>query len=230
MKDEEDSGMPKVTESYKQEKRKKIIRTAWEIMEQKPLYEMNMLEVVKKAGLSKGGIYLYFSDIDELLVETINAILESSKELAFSVNLTEEEAEEGLVKLFRQLGDYMEACPPIIGKIRFELGVYMTSHPEKMETILPRIRLQQTGAEFMALAGKFIQKGVEQGRFKKDLPMDAVLTNIMVYVDGMTDYVTRMKAYHGPELNAEVSVYFEQFIRSQMGGWRELADEEKERI
>lgn len=87
--------MPKVTEAYKQEKRKMIVNTAWEILEQKPLYELNMLEVLKKAGLSKGGIYLYFSDIDELLTETINTIFSSYEELSFSVDVQKEDVETG---------------------------------------------------------------------------------------------------------------------------------------
>lgn len=212
--------MPKVTEAYKQEKRKLIVQAAAEILEQKPLYELNMLEVVKKAGLSKGGIYLYFSDIDELLIETVNTIFASYKGLTFSVSSQIDDVEAGLISLFDELGDYIEACPPIIGKIRFELAVYMTNHPQKMETILPRIRLQQTGDEFIALVTEFIQRGVEREIFRKDLEINVILTNIMVYVDGMTDYVTRMKAYHGPKLNAPVSTYFEQFIRSQMREWK----------
>ncbi len=212
--------MPKVTEAYKQEKRKWIVQAAWEIMEQKPLYEINMLEVVKKAGLSKGGIYLYFSDIDELLIETINTIMASYRELDFSVNSPEEDVEEGLKRIFRQLGDYMEECPPIIGKIRSELAVYLSGNPQKMEAFLARIRLQQTGAEFMKLVAEFIQKGIEQKRFRKDLEMDVIITNIMVYVDGMTDYVTKMRVYHGPKLNSPVRTYFEQFIQSQIIQWK----------
>lgn len=212
--------MPKVTEAYKQEKRKLIVQAAAEILEQKPLYELNMLEVVKKAGLSKGGIYLYFSDIDELLIETVNTILASYKGLTFSGSSQTDDVEKGLISIFCELGEYIDACPSMIAKIRFELAVYMTNHPQKMETILPRIRLQQTGAEFIALVTEFIQKGVERNMFRKDLEIDVILTNIMVYVDGMTDFVTRMKAYHGPKLNDSVSTYFEQFIRSQMREWK----------
>ncbi len=212
--------MPKVTEAYKQEKRKMIVQAAWKILEHKPLYEINMLEVVKAAGLSKGGIYLYFSDIDELLIETINTILASYEELTFSVSSKEYEVEAGLTNIFRQLGEYMEECPPIIGKIRFELMVYMTDYPKKMETFLPRIRLQQTGAEFMALVAEFIQKGMEQNIFRKDLEMDAIITNISVYVDGMTDCVTRMRVYGGTKLNYPVSHYFERFIQGQIREWK----------
>ena len=76
--------MPKVTEEYKQQKRKMIIEAALEVLKQKALYELNMLDVVKQAKLSKGGIYLYFSDIDELLVDVINTVFKDQEDIMFS--------------------------------------------------------------------------------------------------------------------------------------------------
>ena len=64
--------MPKVTEDYINKKRAEIIDAAFIIFQQKPLYEMTMLDVIKQAGLSKGGIYRYFSDIDDVIIELIN--------------------------------------------------------------------------------------------------------------------------------------------------------------
>lgn len=212
--------MPKVTEEYKQKKRKMIVQTAWEILEQKPLYELNMLDVIKKAGLSKGGIYLYFSDIDELLTETINTIFSSYEELVFSTDVQNEEIEAGLISIFRQLGDYIEKSPAIIGKIRSELLVYIANHPEKTETLLPNIKLQQTGAIFNTMVSEFLQRGIRQNLFRQDLDIDIIMTNIMIYVDGITEYVTRMKASNVPQLNHPVSTYFEQFIRSQINQLR----------
>ena len=77
------------------------------MLERKSLYELNMLDVVKQAKLSKGGIYLYFSDIDELLIEVINTIFEEQEDVTFSEKYLEEDIETGLVKIFRQLGDYI---------------------------------------------------------------------------------------------------------------------------
>lgn len=208
--------MPKVSEEYKQEKRNRIVRKTWEIFEEKPLYEITMLDVVKKAGLSKGGIYLYFSDIDQLLVEMINMIVSSYEELSFSVDMQTEDVGSALVDIFHQLGDYMEACPAIIGKVRLELSIYMTNYPQKMETMLPKIKIQQTGAQFMALVSQLIQKGMEQGIFKEDLRLDVILMNMMLYVEGMSDYVTRMKVYDGPKLQHPVSTYFEHYIKNQI--------------
>lgn len=211
--------MPKVTEEYKQEKRKQIVQAALEILEKKPLYEMNMLEVIKQAKLSKGGIYLYFSDIDELLIETINTIFSKQEEITFSVN-PKEDIEAALVHIFHQLGDYIEECPPIVSKVRYELVIYMTNNPAKMETFLPRLKLQQTGAHFMETVKELIYAGMEQNLFRRDLDLNVILTNISVYIDGMTDSVVRMTAYHGQKLERPVRVYFEQFIQSEMQQWK----------
>lgn len=213
--------MPKVTEEYKQEKRKMIVRAALEILEQKPLYELNMLEVIKQAKLSKGGIYLYFADIDELLIEVMNTVFSEQEDISFSEEYLEGNVEDSLVNIFRQLGEYIEACPPIVGKIRYELSIYLTNNPQKMEIILPRLKPQQTGARFMALVEALLHKGIEQKIFCGELKLDVIMTNISVYIDGMTEYVVRMRVYGGPKLCCPVSTYFEQFIRSEISQWKE---------
>ena len=116
--------------------------------------------------------------------------------------------------MFLQLGEYIEACPAIVGKIRLELSVYMTNNPHKMETMLPKIKLQQSGGMFIEDVSRLIQKGIEQKIFKRDLELDVVLMNTMLYVEGMSDYVTRMKVYGGPKLQYSVNTYFEQYVNN----------------
>ena len=212
--------MPKVTEEYKQQKRKMIIEAALEVLKQKALYELNMLDVVKQAKLSMGGIYLYFSDIDELLVDVINTVFEDQEDIMFSEKYLEGDIEDSLVDIFRKLGDYIEECPPIVSKIRYELSVYITNDPKKMEKILPKLKPQQTGARFMELVVMLIKKGIEQNKFCSELELDVIVTNISIYIDGMTEYVVRMRVYNGPALNYSVSTYFEQFIRSEISQWK----------
>lgn len=52
------------------------------------------------------------------------------------------------------------------------------------------------------------------------LALDVIMTNISIYIDGMTEYVVRMRVYNGPKLRYPVSTYFEQFIRSQISQWK----------
>ena len=65
-----------------------------------------------------------------------------------------------------------------------------------------------------------IKKGIEQNKFCSELELDVIVTNISIYIDGMTEYVVRMRVYNGPALNYSVSTYFEQFIRSEISQWK----------
>ena len=89
-----------------------------------------------------------------------------------------------------------------------------------MEKIMPRLKPQQTGAQFMTLVGTLLQKGMEQKIFCSALDLNVIMTNISVYIDGMTEYVVRMRVYNGPALNYSVSTYFEQFIRCEISQWK----------
>lgn len=212
--------MPKVTEEYKQQKRNKILNAALEVLEKKPLYEMSMLDVIKQANLSKGGIYLYFSDLDELLVEMINTIFSGQEEPDFSFCENPSDVEQGLISMFRHLADYIEGCSHIAGKIRYELNIYLTNNPGKINDFLPRLEIKQTATEFMTQTASLIQNGIKQKLFRSDLDLDLIMTNISVYIDGMSDQVVKMKAYNGPELVHPVRDYFTEYIKSQILHWK----------
>lgn len=46
--------MPKVNEDYINKKKTQILDAAFRMFQQKPLYEITMLDVIKEAGISKG--------------------------------------------------------------------------------------------------------------------------------------------------------------------------------
>lgn len=211
--------MPKVTEAYKQQKKEMIIKSALQVLQYKALYELTMIDVIKQANLSKGGIYLYFSDIDELIVAVLNAVFEEQEELCLLEATTEGDIETKLVHIFGKLGDYMEFCSPIVAKMRYELSVYLANNPDKMEKILQEVKFQKTGAQFMTLVEELIHKGVETKVFQNHLDLDVIMRNISIYLDGMTDFVTRMIVYNGPKLKYAVRTYCEQYIKAQISQW-----------
>ncbi len=208
--------MPKVTENYKIEKVSNIINATIEVLKTKPLYNVTMLDIIKAAGLSKGGIYLYFKDIDELLVEAINALAREQAVVEFTQALDEPSIESSLIANFNKLGDYIDSSPAIIGKIRFDLIIYISNHPEKADTILSKLQLKNIGMQFMEIVSTLIQKGIQQDVFHKELPLDIIMLNISAYVDGITDLVVRSKVYGGAPLERSTKEYFQQFIQSQI--------------
>lgn len=208
--------MPKVNDNYKKEKSEKIVKATIEVLKTKPLYNITMLDVIKAAGLSKGGIYLYFNSLDELLVEAINMIGKEQDVIEFSSVLDSENIEDSLVLIFEMLGNYIDSSPSLIGKVRFELIIYISNNPEKADSIMSKLNLKNIGSLFMENVAMLIQKGIEKNVFHKDLPVDIVMNNISAYIDGITDMVVNSRVYSGPSLKYPTKDYFHQFVQSQI--------------
>lgn len=64
--------MPKTSEDYFKQKRRKILDAAFTVCMKKPMFEVSMRDVISESGLSQGGIYRYFSNLDEILIELFN--------------------------------------------------------------------------------------------------------------------------------------------------------------
>jgi len=208
--------MPKVTEEYKKEKIERIVKATIEVLKIKPLYDVTMLDVIKAAGLSKGGIYLYFKDIDELFVEAINMIGREQDTIEFTTALNDESIESSLISIFEKLGNYIDSSPAIISKLRFELMIYISNNPEKITTIMSKLQLKNIGIQFMENVTILIQKGIEENVFRKEVPLEIVMNNISAYIDGITDMVVSSIMYGGKPIEYPTRVYFQQFVQSQI--------------
>ena len=64
--------VPKVNEEYLEEKKKEIIKAAFEVCQRKPAYEVTMSDVVAETGMSQGGVYKYFNSIYQVYAALID--------------------------------------------------------------------------------------------------------------------------------------------------------------
>ncbi len=74
--------MPKIVPNYRDEVRTKIIQTAWEVLLEKGALESTMDDFAKALNCSKGALYNYFRNKEELLEQTI-----CSKKIEFEEQL-----------------------------------------------------------------------------------------------------------------------------------------------
>ena len=58
--------MPKVTEEYINNKKNLIIRAAYDLCIRKTVSTVTMQDIINETGLSQGGIYRFYKDIDEI--------------------------------------------------------------------------------------------------------------------------------------------------------------------
>ena len=136
--------MPKVTQEYIDNKKKFIVDAAYRVCLRKPVEMVTMMDVIEETGLSQGGIYRFYKDLDDILSDVIagmrmNYNIIDEMEQLFGAS-DEMSFEEGVHKIFDILADVMEKHLMDIQKINFDLTVLAINEPERAEKILGGIK------------------------------------------------------------------------------------------
>ena len=135
--------MPKVTEEYIQNKKNKITDAAYRLCLRKTVSTVTMQDIIDETGLSQGGIYRFYKDIDkifsdmllylrqkECIKEKLDEILAQADELP---------PREITNRIFDMLADFMKRELMGIEKIDFELSVLAMNNPARVDKILKNI-------------------------------------------------------------------------------------------
>ena len=118
--------MPKVTDEYFEKKKKFIVDSTYKVCLRKPVEKVTMTDVIEETGLSQGGIYRFYKNLDEILSDMISGmrtdynLIDSFEQV---VNGTYDSFEEITFKICNILADVMEAHLLDIQKINFYLTV-----------------------------------------------------------------------------------------------------------
>ncbi|MBI9013142.1 MAG: TetR/AcrR family transcriptional regulator [Clostridiales bacterium] len=188
--------MPKVTKEYINRKRSEILEAAFTVFQQKTLYEMTMLDVIKQAGLSKGGIYRYFSDIDDVIIELINRETQKKDYRGRIEKIINNNNDETVIEeLLCFLGRYINETVDTLGKIQFELTVLIANHPDKAKKISSRLTEQENGQYLIESLFQMIIEGVNKGEFKPETSLEDIFSYIRVYIEGVVKVVVLEKCY-----------------------------------
>ena len=132
--------MPKVTQEYICNKKKKITDAAYELCLEKTVCTVTMQDIINRTGLSQGGIYRFYHDIDEIFGDML---AELRKEITIKETLDEILAREDSLSgseiidlVFDMLADNMEKELLYTQKIDFEMSMLAINAPERVNKIL----------------------------------------------------------------------------------------------
>ncbi len=136
--------MPKVSEEYIEKKKQSIVDAAYRVCLKKPVEMVTMTDVIEETGLSQGGIYRFYKDLDEILsdmitnmrrdynfIDDMEALRNEPNDLSFK---------EKVYRICDILGETMEAHLMDIQKINFDLTVLAINEPERTEKIIGGIK------------------------------------------------------------------------------------------
>ena len=135
--------MPKVTQEYFDNKRRKIVECAYQVCLRKPVEMVTISDVIAETGLSQGGIYRFYKDLDEILSDMITNM---RRDYDIAGRLDEAVADKTASfevitrRICRVLGEAMEAHLMDIQKINFDLTVLAINEPERAEKIIKNVK------------------------------------------------------------------------------------------
>ncbi|KAJ36768.1 TetR family transcriptional regulator, partial [Agrobacterium tumefaciens] len=144
-------------------KREQILAGAWRVFKRKGFDAASMNDITREAGVSKGTIYVYFSNKEDLFVALVD---HHRNEFATSMrHILEgtEEVREGLEQFGKAFANKM-ICSDMIPAMRSVLGVI-----DRMPKLAQRFFLSAPNNVRTVLLD-FIQHQVEIGHLKVDDP------------------------------------------------------------
>lgn len=134
--------MPKVTQDYIEQKKETIIEAAYNLCIKKTVSTVTMQDIINETGLSQGGIYRFYKNIDDIFSDMIFKMRNSTNikgnidKIIDNKSLSPKEVTN---QLFEMIGDFMETNLMTILKIDFEISILAMNNPERVERIIKNI-------------------------------------------------------------------------------------------
>ena len=203
--------MPKVKEEYFAEKRNQILEAAFAVCNRKPAYDVTMSDIVAETGLSQGGVYKYFNNIDYVLAALIDkANMQGDYHKQIDIIMESDEKPETVLKeLFCISEQYFSDMLISYNKILFELSTFFAYSQEKCKRIYQNVTTASTFEYLLNCASEVIISGTQKGYFKPVLPIEDILAFITSSFDGIIRDVTITKCYLGKGA-PETSIHFDE--------------------
>lgn len=181
--------MPKVTEEYIANKKKLIVDTAYALCLEKTVSTVTMQDIINRTGLSQGGIYRFYHDIDEIFADMI---LEMRKKVHIKEKTDEIFAladqlppGEIIVQIFEMLADFMTEHLMGIEKVDFELTVLAMNSPDRVEKILARVEGTGHKEYIMMRTAEFFSRKMAQGEMQARVSAEELIGYISSAFSGV---------------------------------------------
>ncbi len=194
--------MPKVKDEYLENKRNQILDAAFEVCKRKPAYDVTMTDIVTETGMSQGGVYKYFNNIDLVLA----ALIDKANLQGNYIGQIDEIMKSGknpdtiLHSLFLVSEQYFSEMLISYNKILFELSTFFVYNPKRKEQINKNVTTSSTFEYLTQCASEIIIAGTENGYFMPVIPIKDIMAFIIVSFDGIIRDVTLSKCYLGKSM------------------------------
>lgn len=192
--------MPKVTEEYIQNKKNKIIDAAYNVCLRKTVSIVTMQDIINETGLSQGGIYRFYKDIDDILSDML-LYLRKKENIKENVDAILSRAnvlppKEIINQIFEMLADFMMRELTGIEKFDFELSVLAMNHPERVDKIMARISDMGNMEYLTVRTMEYFVEQAKAGRIHPRIEVEELLSFISSAYTGIQTTCIVNNCYH----------------------------------
>ncbi|WP_409293231.1 TetR family transcriptional regulator [Peribacillus sp. SCS-37] len=167
-----------MSEAYKKKRRQEILDIARKVFIEKGFEHTTMTDIVEASGLSRGGVYQYFSSTDEMFREITNFNDHEHGDWIDQVIGESHSAWEALDRLLKENEAGLLNDSIGFGIVQFEYFVNSTRREDRASYLNKRY------LSAVKSFSKFIRHGVETGEFKPIQPIEAITLFIINVLDG----------------------------------------------
>ncbi len=178
--------MPRVSKEYFTEKRKEILHSAFLVCERKTVSSVTMQDIIDESGLSQGGIYRFYSNIDEILADLLSEI---RTELFFedkldSVDWQSMSLLESGKKVWEIICNHIKEHYTHY-KIQFEYFILLTNFPKRADVIVKNLKVSDPYECLNKRVYRVLDEAINSGRIKPVISLDSYFSYVAVFFDGM---------------------------------------------
>lgn len=181
--------MPKVSEDYFIQKKKAILDATYQVCLKKSVSSVTMMDIINETGLSQGGIYRFYPDLDAILQALIlrirqnfNIIDETDTIFEAYKDKSPKEFSEAICML---LADRMEQNLMDIQKINFDLSVLAINEPKRVQKILNGINEEGNMEHLTKCTVQLLSQKIAEGNCKPRVPLEDLMQYISCVYGGI---------------------------------------------
>jgi AcrR family transcriptional regulator len=177
--------MPKVTQEHIEKRKAEILEAAVRVFKKKGFEPTTMKDVVEESGMSRGGVYQYFSSTEEMLEALHDRQTERFPEHLIALIKKHESVWEALNSY---LNDY-EVTENIAQHIPFGIVMYEYSVTSWRNERHRHFMLENSNKAVKAMVS-FLQEGVNRGEFHPIQPLETIVYFMFNITDGLVLHST----------------------------------------
>ncbi len=181
--------MRKVSEEYIQNKKNMIVRTAYNLCLQKNISTITMQDIIDATGLSQGGIYRFYKNIDEIfkdmLIDNRQRVNIKSQIDDIFADTEKKDVKVVLHQIFELLSNFMTKELMGIVKINFELSVLSMNAPQRVEKILGQIEGTGNFEYLFMRVSQYLQQHISSGILTPKVTQEELLTYLTTSYNGI---------------------------------------------